>query len=52
MDERAKKVVKFCAVCGRKPEETPEHQGGHIYTVRCEKCQCTMLIHINGIITR
>lgn len=46
--DRAKKRVRFCAICGRKPEEPPQNEGRHIYSVRCEKCQAAMVIHVNG----
>jgi formate dehydrogenase maturation protein FdhE len=45
---RDKKRVKFCPICGRKPEEPPQNEGRHIYSVRCEKCQSCMIVHVNG----
>ena len=46
--KRDKKRVKFCAVCGRKPEYPPQNERRHIYTLSCEKCQCKMVVHVNG----
>jgi formate dehydrogenase maturation protein FdhE len=47
-DARAKKRVKFCPICGNKPEETPQNEGRHIYSVRCDKCQARMTVWVTG----
>jgi hypothetical protein len=47
-DSRAKKRARFCAICGTKPEEPPQSEGRHIYSVRCDKCQATMTVWITG----
>lgn len=44
---RDKGVVRFCPLCGRKPEYTPDKEGRHIYSLHCEKCQLGCVIHVN-----
>jgi hypothetical protein len=45
--QRDKGVVRFCPVCGRKPEYPPEQGGRHIYSLRCDKCQLGCIVHVN-----
>ena len=44
-EERDKTQVKYCPVCGRKPEYPPD-QCRHIYNLKCEKCQAAFVIHV------
>ncbi len=47
-EARDKKRVKFCSICGKRPEYPPDKPGRHIYSMRCEKCQASCVIHVNA----
>jgi hypothetical protein len=44
---RDKGIVRFCPICGKRPEDGVDKSGRHIFNLHCEKCQLGCVIHVN-----